>query len=402
MPLLICLFNSRFHLTTGQNKTHTLGGWCDTGHYQLGRLNLSWDRRELNYFSSEILSFVVATYLIRVKVLRSVPFTPLLCISFPWCNLFFFSFSVTFTFLVVAFPFILEEPAENIGMGGKMRRENLSGGDGCSRSSLVGNEHWAGKGLKYTAICFLTHRPRLRGWCSVQRSHWEWLSEVGACKGGRRKQRWGGAACRAGIRSLFSSLSAPSLWSHTLRSVCTCVWGRLMTHPNWESLSSPAVPACLKWWTQDGINSQTPWILLPLCLTSFCLPHLCVYIVMFVCVWSKSRSLFLCVCVFSWESEGERLSEMEFTEQHYSIESFLLCFPVLESHTHTLWNDYMSAILTIWVLLKLLWTHRTSLGNYASSSSGLTCQRSAQGLPADWLSCDKSILTSSKLIWPGR
>lgn len=89
MPLLICLFNRRFHLTTGQNKTHTLGGWCDTGHYQLGRLNLSWDRRDLNYFSSEIRSFVVATYLIRVKVLRSVPFTPLLCISFPLYNLFF-------------------------------------------------------------------------------------------------------------------------------------------------------------------------------------------------------------------------------------------------------------------------------------------------------------------------
>lgn len=163
MPLLICLFNRRFHLTTGQNKTHTLGGWCDTGHYQLGRLNLSWDRRDLNYFSSEIRSFVVATYLIRVKVLRSVPFTPLLCISFPLYNL-FFSPSVTFTFLVVAFPFILEE---NIGMDGKMRGENLSGPELLLRrySELVGGKwkHWAGKGPKvYGDLLFDTSAQTVR------------------------------------------------------------------------------------------------------------------------------------------------------------------------------------------------------------------------------------------------
>lgn len=58
----------------------------------------------------------------------------------------------------------------------------------------------------------------------------------------------------------------------------------------------------------------------------------------------------------------------------------------------------MSAIPTIWFLLKLLWTHRTHLGNYASYNAGLTCQRTAQGQPGD---CDKSALTSSKLIWPG-
>ena len=61
----------------------------------------------------------------------------------------------------------------------------------------------------------------------------------------------------------------------------------------------------------------------------------------------------------------------------------------------------MSAIPTIWFLLKLLWTHRTHLGNYASYNAGLTCQRTAQGQPGDWPSCDKSALTSSKLIWPG-
>lgn len=61
----------------------------------------------------------------------------------------------------------------------------------------------------------------------------------------------------------------------------------------------------------------------------------------------------------------------------------------------------MSAIPTIWFLLKLLWTHRTHLGNYASCNAGLTCQRTAQGQPGDWPSCDKSALTSSKLIWPG-
>lgn len=61
----------------------------------------------------------------------------------------------------------------------------------------------------------------------------------------------------------------------------------------------------------------------------------------------------------------------------------------------------MSAIPTIWFPLKLLWTHRTHLGNYASCNAGLTCQRTAQGQPGDWPSCDKSALTSSKLIWPG-
>lgn len=61
----------------------------------------------------------------------------------------------------------------------------------------------------------------------------------------------------------------------------------------------------------------------------------------------------------------------------------------------------MSAIPTIWFLLKLLWTHRTHLGNYASCNAGLTCQCTAQGQPGDWPSCDKSALTSSKLIWPG-
>lgn len=61
----------------------------------------------------------------------------------------------------------------------------------------------------------------------------------------------------------------------------------------------------------------------------------------------------------------------------------------------------MSAIPTIWFLLKLLWTHRTHLGNYASCNAGLTCQHTAQGQPGDWPSCDKSALTSSKLIWPG-
>lgn len=130
------------------------------------------------------------------------------------------------------------------------------------------------------------------------------------------------------------------------------------------------------------------------------LTSVCILSCLYVCDLKVDPFFSLCVCVFS--REGERLSEMEFAEQLYSIESFLLCFPVLEPHTHILWNDYMSAILTIWVLPKLLWTHRTSLGNYASSSSGLTCQRSAQGQPGHWLSCDKSILTSSKLIWPGR
>lgn len=32
MPLRICLFSRRLALTAGQNKTHTLIGWCDTGH----------------------------------------------------------------------------------------------------------------------------------------------------------------------------------------------------------------------------------------------------------------------------------------------------------------------------------------------------------------------------------
>lgn len=60
----------------------------------------------------------------------------------------------------------------------------------------------------------------------------------------------------------------------------------------------------------------------------------------------------------------------------------------------------MSAIPTIWFLLKLLWTHHTHLGNYASCNAGLTCQHAVQGQPWDWPSCDKSSLTSSKLIWP--
>lgn len=220
--------------------------------------------------------------------------------------------------------------------------------------------------VAYVAICFLTHQTRLWGWCSVQMSHWEWVSEVRPSyiveyvkvKKETSGLKVGGGAYSTGIHVKLSSLTIPSLWSYPPKCVYVFMWERLMTHPNWESLSSPAVSACLKWWTQDGINSQTPWILLPLYLTSFCLLHLCVYIVMFVHVFDLKVDQLFCVCL----REREKVREIEFRDQHYSIKSLLLCFPVLDPCPHTLrplWNDYMTAILTIWAAVN----PRTYLGN---------------------------------------
>lgn len=51
-------------------------------------------------------------------------FTPHLCISFLLYNPPTTPTCITFTFAAMAFPFVLEEPTENIGMDGKVTPEN--------------------------------------------------------------------------------------------------------------------------------------------------------------------------------------------------------------------------------------------------------------------------------------
>lgn len=100
--------------------------------------------------------------------------------------------------------------------------------------------------------------------------------------------------------------------------VCVCVCAAMllcMTHPNWEGVCSaldfsPAVSACLKWWTREGINSRTALLLLPLCLTSFCLPHL--FVLVSVCMFPharlNSRTFTSWVCM--WENSQLKNSTM--------------------------------------------------------------------------------------------
>lgn len=127
----------------------------------------------------------------------------------------------------------------------------------------------------------------------------------------------------------------------------------------------------------------------PLCMCEC----VCVCLLVFVCACDSrvDHSLHECVCVSNSAHCVLRLSPtLSFLSHTY-----------IYSNTRTHCNPSKTIICQqLPQLLRLLWTHRTHLGNYASCNAGLTCQCTAQGQPGDWSSCDNSALTISKLICP--
>lgn len=140
----------------------------------------------------------------------------------------------------------------------------------------------------------------------------------------------------------------------------------------------------------------------PLCMcesSCVCMRVIQQYIIHFMSVHVQA----VCVCVCVRETERIwRTAHCVLRLSPLSSPSLSHIHILKHTHTRTHCNPSKTIICQqLPQLLKLLWTHRTHLGNHASCNAGLTCQCTAQGQPGDWSSCDKSALTISKLICPG-
>ena len=136
--------------------------------------------------------------------------------------------------------------------------------------------------------------------------------------------------------------------------MCVCVCAAMllcMTHPNWKGVCSavdfsPAVSACLKWWTREGINSRTALLLLPLCLTSFCLPHLFVLVsvCMFPHVRLNSRTFTSWPCVWGKFTIEKQHNGIETTHCFYPSCARTCSQTRMHSYAESPLTRYMSAL----------------------------------------------------------